>query len=58
MIWPLETSTINRFSGQLPDIHDEIIVATALELQGSHGPTSIITRDAVIHSLGLVSCIW
>lgn len=58
LVWPLEDTTIARFPGQLPDIHDEIIVATALELEGAYSSVTIITRDGPISGLGLVPCIW
>lgn len=58
LIWPLEVTTINRFPAQMPDFHDEIIVATALELQVSYSPVSIITKDPRIRALGIVPCIW
>lgn len=58
LVWPLEITTINRFLGQLPDIHDEIIIATALELQIGYSPVSIITKDNRIRALGIVPCIW
>jgi PIN domain nuclease of toxin-antitoxin system len=58
LVWPLEDTIISRFPGQLTDIHDEIIVATALELQISYSYVSIITRDQQIAGLGVVPCIW
>lgn len=58
LIWPLEDTTINRFPARMPDIHDEIIVATALELQISYSQVAIVTRDSSITGLGVVPCIW
>ena len=58
LVWPLELTTVTRLPGRLPDIHDEIIVATALELAISYGPISIITRDPGIQALAIVSSVW
>lgn len=58
LLWPLELSTILQFPGRLVDIHDEIVVATALELQVSYSSVCIVTRDALIKGLGIVDCVW
>ncbi len=58
LVWPLEVTTINLFPGQLPDIHDEAIIATALELQVGYSTVSIITKDNHIRALGIVPCVW
>ena len=41
------------------DIHDGIIVATALMAASTHGqPVALITRDAQITASGVVPVIW
>lgn len=58
LIWPLDLTVINQLPGQIREIHDGIIVATALDLQVSYTLVSIVTRDANIKSMGLVTCVW
>jgi PIN domain nuclease of toxin-antitoxin system len=42
----------------IPEIHDRIIVATALHLQALGHTVALVTRDGMITQSGLVSIIW
>lgn len=57
-VFPLDLYIINYLSSQL-DIHDSIIVATALHCQEFFGEeVSILTNDLAITQARLVSVIW
>jgi PIN domain nuclease of toxin-antitoxin system len=58
LLLPLELNIINLFPGLLPDIHDEIIIATALDLQLNYDNVSIVTKDQKIQNSNVVTCIW
>ena len=42
----------------IPEIHDRLIVATALHLQSLGHTVSLVTRDGVITQSGIVPVIW
>lgn len=42
----------------IPEIHDRIIVATALHLQALGHSVALVTRDGIITQSGLVPIIW
>ena len=42
----------------IPEIHDRIIVATSLHLQGLGHTVALVTRDGMITQSGLISIIW
>lgn len=57
-VYPLDRAVADRTPGTL-DIHDAIIVATALVLRDLLGETvAVITRDADIARSGLVETVW
>lgn len=42
----------------IPDIHDRLIVATALHLQSQGHTVTLLTRDTLITDSGLVPVLW
>jgi PIN domain nuclease of toxin-antitoxin system len=55
---PLDEAVVDRLPTSL-DIHDAILVATALVYQDSlREPVALITRDAAITASGLVAVLW
>lgn len=42
----------------LPELHDRLIVATALSIRNSGVSVAILTRDGAITSADIVQCIW
>jgi PIN domain nuclease of toxin-antitoxin system len=58
VIYPLDQTVVEHLPTGL-DIHDAIIVATALVFRDVLGEnTAIVTRDAAIHASALVQVIW
>ena len=57
-VYPLDEQVATLVSGQL-DIHDAIIVATALVFQNALGESAtIITRDQAITAAQIVPTVW
>ena len=57
-IYPLNETVVARLPTTL-DIHDAVIVATALVHQDNMGEAvALITRDAAITASGLVDIVW
>lgn len=57
-VFPIDIYTLNYLSSQL-DIHDSIIVATALYCREFYGDeVSILTNDIAITESGLTPTIW
>lgn len=42
----------------IPELHDRLIVATALHLQGLEHQVSLVTKDATLTEAALVAVIW
>lgn len=58
LIYPLDESVVEQISTEL-EIHDAIIVATALVLRDALGRSvAIVTKDEMIAASGLVEVIW
>ena len=56
---PLTLSTIRLLPDEWTDMHDMIILATALELQARHGEVAIISSDRNMRfNQTVVPCIW
>ena len=56
--YPLDEGTVQQLPAAL-NIHDGIIVATALLLQNVLGkPTAVVTKDAMITASGLIPVVW
>jgi PIN domain nuclease of toxin-antitoxin system len=45
-------------AGMLPEMHDRLIVASALYLQSLGDTISLLTKDASIVEVGLVTTLW
>lgn len=43
---------------RIDEMHDRLIVATALHLAKADSSTTLLTRDDVIATSGLVSVVW
>ena len=56
---PLTLSTIRLLPDEWNDMHDMIILATALELQAQRGEVAIISSDRKMRfDQTLIPCIW
>jgi len=57
-IYPLDEAVVERLPTTL-DIHDAVIVATAIVLRDALGRrTALITKDTAIEASGLVEVVW
>ena len=58
IVYPLDEAVVERLPAAL-DIHDAIIVATALVFRDALGTsTSVVTKDGDIVASGLVNVTW
>ena len=52
-------SGLNRNNYDWPDIHDLMILATAIDLEARYGQASIISKDRKLRNeQSLISCVW
>ena len=58
LIHSLSVRVLTLLPNGLPDIHDAIVVATAVALGSRRHPAAIVTRDRDISNSGLAPCIW
>ena len=42
----------------IPELHDRLIVATALQLQSAGHGVTLLTTDAIITAANIVTCVW
>lgn len=59
-IYPVTMSVFRRSLAltTIPELHDRLIVATALDIQSTGHTVSLLTKDEVIVPSGLVPIIW
>ncbi len=59
-IMPLNRAVLDRSLGiaVIDEMHDRQVVASALVLQDKGATVTILTRDSVIQSSGLVTVLW
>jgi PIN domain nuclease of toxin-antitoxin system len=59
-VYPLNWDVFQQtlIAASIPEMHDRLIVATALHLQSLGHTTSLITRDMAITQSGLIPIIW
>ena len=60
MVYPLTYSILSQslFAAAVPEMHDRLIVATALHLQSLGHKVALLTKDASIVASALVSVVW
>ena len=54
----LETLRHSLSLQRIPELHDRLIVATALLMRSAEQDVTLLTKDAVITSAGVVLCAW
>jgi PIN domain nuclease of toxin-antitoxin system len=59
-IYPVTFSVFQRSLtlGAIPELHDRLIVVTALEVQEAGHEVALVTKDSVISPSGLVRIVW
>ena len=59
-IYPLTFAVLNQSlsAGAVPEMHDRLIVSTALHLQSIGNKVSLLTKDNAIIAAALVPVIW
>ena len=60
MVYPLTHSILSQslFASAVPEMHDRLIVATALHLQSLNHKVAVLTKDASIVASSLISVVW
>ena len=60
LVVPLDRTTLNRAMtpSTIPELHDRLIVATALLRAEAGAPTAILTCDTQITASGLIPIVW
>jgi hypothetical protein len=56
MAWEVFEASLR--AGVLPEMHDRLIVGTALHLQSLGDTVSLLTKDSTIIAADLVSTLW
>lgn len=59
-VYPLSLAVLQQSLGAtaIPEMHDRLILATALHLQSLGHMVSLLTKDALVARSGLVSIVW
>jgi hypothetical protein len=59
-IYPLTLSVFQQSlaAWSVPEMHDRLIVATAMQLEALRTPAALLTRDSRIVAAAIVTIIW
>jgi PIN domain nuclease of toxin-antitoxin system len=59
-IWPLTLEVLQQSltTSGIPEMHDRLIPATALHLQGLGHAVEVLTKDSDLVASGLVAVVW
>jgi PIN domain nuclease of toxin-antitoxin system len=59
-VYPLSLAVLQRSLGAttIPEMHDRLVLATALHLQSLGHTVSLLTKDALVARSGLVPIVW
>lgn len=57
---PMDRAILERANllATIPEMHDRLIIATVLELQGFGETIPLVTKDSIICASGLIATIW
>jgi len=59
-VYPLSLAILQQSlrATAIPEMHDRLILATAMQLQGLGHTVLLLTKDALVARSGLVSIVW